>query len=202
MSLLLPLGDSLTNGNFLPDDGGYRISMGALRPDDQSVGRVVSGPASPADWRNCEAYPGEGLVYLAARAAEVAPASWDAALVLVGTAQAILESRAVLAPSLVSLVTAALGAGLVYLAVPPPIVSGADYPQAEVLLAGYRQQARELAESRASTVLVDLYSGFPRGETSDGVHPTATGYAWMADRWAAALATSSGAWFAPAVPVY
>ncbi|MET9633526.1 GDSL-type esterase/lipase family protein, partial [Lentzea sp. NPDC006480] len=42
------------------------------------------------------------------------------------------------------------------------------------------------------THLVDMHSGFTAADLDDGLHPNATGYAKMADRWAAALESVPG----------
>ncbi len=44
--------------------------------------------------------------------------------------------------------------------------------------------------------VVDLNTGFPAGETVDAVHPTATGYNWMANRWYDALVSVYGSYSA------
>jgi lysophospholipase L1-like esterase len=55
--------------------------------------------------------------------------------------------------------------------------------QIKALNASIPTMVQERADAGAHVLYVDLWNGFPSGELADGIHPTATGYEWMATKW-------------------
>lgn len=188
---IMPLGDSITHGGKVP--GGYRIALWqhlveAGVPADL-VGSQANGPASLGD-HDHEGHPGWRIDEIDAHIEAWLRADRPRTVLLhIGTNDISHGYHVATAPrrltALLDRITTTLPGVRVYVATLIPIA----YAQDEVRR--FNQQlpgiVREQTAKGRDVVLVDMASALTTADLADGVHPTAEGYALMADTWWAAL---------------
>jgi lysophospholipase L1-like esterase len=194
--LVLPIGDSITEGNDIP--GGYRMELFSLAHADMHdiayVGSQQNGPTMVDDVEFPRKHEGHGgwrinqlLDLIPAPAFDTVP---HIVLLMVGTNDVLNRDALDQAPTrlgnlLDQMVTAAPNALIVVAKITP--MSGSvdeiqNYNDAIPVVVGSKVDAGK------HVIIVDQNAGFPLDELVDGVHPTPAGYARMAGVWYTAIA--------------
>lgn len=189
---IMPLGDSITDGYNVP--GGYRIRLERLMVDAgvdyDFVGSLANGPATLVD-QNHEGHPSwrtdQIQWILSDRLATYDP---DVVLVHIGTND-IYGSDPHGAPGrLDAIIGSILGADADRVVIVAAIVPIA-WSSGDLVADWYNGEVEEIAARYAAegypVHFVDMHSALSKRDLADGVHPTARGYAKMADAWWGAL---------------
>jgi lysophospholipase L1-like esterase len=195
---IMPLGDSITDGNKVP--GGYRInlwqSVGAGGYQVDFVGSRSNGPAGLGD-HDHEGHPGWRIDQLDANIVSWLRATTPRTiLLLIGTNDVDQNYDLANAPARLSTLIDHI-AGVV--------------PAVELFVATITPQSNATYESRARTYnaaipgvvsrqaaagrhvhLVDMHAALTTADLSDGTHPTRAGYDKMAAVWYNALRSVPG----------
>lgn len=188
------LGDSLTEGYFLPDLGGYRttlyqrLSEKGLQFD--FVGSASSGPAELPDHDN-EGHQGQEIQWFTPRVQDWYESTpFDVAVVMVGSAHVAIHEHVQEAPAhlteLLREIDRASDVEIFVAQIPPFGMTYAGYePDVEAF-----NEAVVTVASELDMRVVDQFTGFDAETmTNDGVHPTAAGYELIGNRFADALET-------------
>jgi lysophospholipase L1-like esterase len=187
---VMPLGDSITDGFTTP--GGYRIELwqrlsGRYAVD--FVGSASNGPGALGD-HDHEGHSGWRIDQLDAKIVTwIRAANPRTVLLHAGTNDLVRDHDVAGAPArlgaLVDRIRALAPLAEVFVAQITPIPG--DAVLEERVRAFNAEVPAIVARRGPRTHLVDQHSGFTAADLEDGLHPNATGYAKMADRWAAAL---------------
>lgn len=193
-SNILIIGDSIVNGQNLPGLGGFRTllyrQLEGAGVEFDFVGGVTSGQAASLPGRACEGHDGEHLPYFSSNiAAWCESYSPDVVVILAGMAQIAAGDVATAVDDYQTLVsttyTAAPNAAILCCTVPG--IGAGSYsayaPDIETLNTGIAAAvtAAQAAGKRVSICNSNAAYYNPSTYTDDGVHPTAAGYALLAD---------------------
>jgi lysophospholipase L1-like esterase len=195
---VLPFGDSITRGEGVEGEGGYRMELFRKAVADAKglrfVGSELNGPQTVAGVtfpRNHEGHGGWKIDQVSSLVP--IPALQDEphiVLLMIGTNDVLQTHALDAAPERLgvlidSLVAAAPEALIVVAQITP--LEGFGAPGVEA----YNQRIPALVEARAAegkhVLLVDMSMGFSTEWLPDGVHPNETGYAHMASVWYQAI---------------
>ncbi len=191
---VMPLGDSITEGNGAQVPGAYRPYLWQLAQQDKVaidfVGSQVSGPASLPD-KDHEGHPSWTTQQL-----DQQIVSWvrtyrpDVILLHAGTNNTWRSGELpTIAPrrlsALIDSITSAAPDAYVYVA---SIVPSAEH---DAKVRQFNQtipsMVADKADRGAKVHFVDQYSALTFDDLIDGIHPNARGYAKMAEQWWQAL---------------
>jgi acyl-CoA thioesterase I len=188
---ILPLGDSITDGLDVP--GGYRIALAAdLDTADKAydfVGSMRNGPPGLTD-RDHEGHLGWRIDDITAIVADVMSSHEpDVVLLMIGTNDIShghrLDTMTDQLDTLIDTITDADPEVSVYVSTVPPLVNNAAKVDAfNAVLPAVVDRARAAGHD---VELVDAAGSVTLDELSDGVHPSAAGYAEIGHEWAKAL---------------
>ena len=195
--LILPLGDSITEGIGVDGGGAYRIELFRLARraghDISFVGSLINGPTSVDGVpfpRNHEGRGGWQIVELNQLIPTPAFSTLPhIVLLMIGTEDIRLEDNLGEAPQQLGMLLDAIAEtapdALVVVAQLTPLTYKTD------LIANYNAAVPGIVQSRIDEgkhlLLVDQHTGFPTSELVDEVHPGVEGYARMAGVWYAAI---------------
>jgi lysophospholipase L1-like esterase len=195
--IILPLGDSITDGVGMNGGGGYRIELFSLATADGHeityVGSLQNGPQMVDGMtfpRRHEGHSGWKIAQLNPLIPSIAfnPMTPHIVLLHIGTNDIAQNDNLAQAParleSLIDLVIEEAPDALIAVAqlIPLSIGGGVD---------AYNDAIPDIVEERADAgkhiILVDQNTDFPLSELPDNVHPNAAGYERMARKWYEAI---------------
>jgi lysophospholipase L1-like esterase len=207
---ILPLGDSITYGlsgdcsYALSNCGGYRTTLyedlSKAGFTFQFVGSVSSGPANLPQKQN-EGHPGWRIDQIAAQAdGWLAASSPDIVLLHIGTNDFEQDyEMATVADRLLSLlkqISRDAPLAHIYISSIIPILNLDDVdPQVQQFNQAIRRIVKSLNVQGKAVTFVDMYPALTKADySSDGIHPTAGGYAKMAAVWFEAIGRGGPSW--------
>jgi lysophospholipase L1-like esterase len=195
---VMPLGDSITDGNQIP--GGYRIGLwqrfvsAGYRVD--FVGSQFNGPASLGD-HDHEGHPGWRIDQIDANIV-----GWlntyqpHTVLLHIGTNDFLQNYNVSTAPNrlstLIDHITATVPNAEVFVAQIIPLANSGQEAEVRTFNAAIPGIVQSKVSSGKHVHLVDMHSALTTADLADGVHPNATGYDKMAAVWYSALQSVSG----------
>lgn len=195
---IMPLGDSITDGFTVP--GGYRTPLWHRAEADgrwdDFVGSQFNGPADLGD-HDHEGHSGWRIDEIDAQVTGwVQSASPRTVLLHIGTNDVVQDFDLAKAPDRLSalidhLTTAAPDAD-VFVSDIIPLADPALEERAQSYNAAVPAVVRQWADQGRHVHFVPMHDALGTGDLADGVHPNATGYSAMADRWYGAL--TAGPW--------
>jgi lysophospholipase L1-like esterase len=196
---IMPLGDSITDGFNVP--GGYRITLkpkldaGGYATD--FVGTQSNGPASLTD-REHQGLSGWRIDQLDANIVTwLQQTKPDTVLLHAGTNDAIqntdIPNAGARLGRLIDKITATAPAATVIVASIVPISDAARESRARTLNAAIPGLVQSRQAAGKKVHFVDMHAALTTGDLADGVHPSAGGYAKMANVWYDALRSVPGA---------
>jgi hypothetical protein len=196
--VILPLGDSITNGFTYP--GGYRIELfRKARADGKRItfmGSQVSGPETVDGAIFPRQHEGHDGITIADLGAQWVP-NPDTndvphiVLLMIGTNDIYERLDVANAPrrlgALIDRVTSAYPRALLVVATLTPMSDEVPARPVEAYNAAIQPVVEGRAAAGKPIELVDMYGGFPADGLSDVVHPNAVGFGHMARVWYAAI---------------
>jgi lysophospholipase L1-like esterase len=194
--VILPLGDSITDGVGMNGGGGYRIELFSLATADGHeityVGSLQNGPQMVDGMtfpRRHEGHSGWKIAQLNPLIPSTAfnPMTPHIVLLHIGTNDIAQNDNLSQAPArleaLIDLVIEEAPDALIAVAQVIPLNFGAGGSAVDT----YNDAIPDIVEERASAgkhvILVDQNTDFPLSELPDNVHPDAAGYERMARKW-------------------
>ncbi|MFF2523880.1 SGNH/GDSL hydrolase family protein [Streptomyces liangshanensis] len=195
---IMPLGDSITAGSNVA--GGYRNRLWERAVTDKRlidfVGTQYSGPATLPD-RDNQGHSGYRIDQIDAGVADWARrANPRTVLLHIGTNDVNRNHDLAGAPArlsaLIDHLTAAAPNADVFVASIIPFTNPAVEARGQAYNATIPGIVNEWVRKGRRVHFVDMHSALTSADLADGVHPTANGYAKMADRWYTTLRT--GPW--------
>jgi lysophospholipase L1-like esterase len=200
---VMPLGDSITNGETTP--GGYRINLwqrvvnGGYTVD--FVGSQSNGPASLGD-HDHEGHSGWRIDQIDANVV-----GWlntyqpHTVLLHIGTNDILQNYNVSTAPdrlsALIDHITTTVPGAEVFVAQITPLANSGQDAAARTFNAAIPGIVQSKVNAGKHVHLVDMHSALTTADLVDGVHPTAGGYDKMAAVWYSALQSVSGSIGAP-----
>ncbi len=190
---LMPLGDSITDGEGSADHGGYRTALDrrlvAAGFRVTFVGSRRAGPPGPAAAN--EGHPGWTIARLTARVTGwLTTARPDVVLLHTGTNDINTDAAAAAAPArlagLLGRIAAARPAAQIFVAE----IVGSSHDDRQHRIDGYNAAVVRLVAAGPPNVHLVDQSGITALRLRDGRHPDDAGYAQMAANWTAALRTT------------
>ncbi len=187
---LMPLGDSITDGEGSSDHGGYRTVLDARLAAAgfrvTFVGSRRAGPPGPAAAN--EGHPGWTIARLAARVTGwLTSAAPDVILLHTGTNDINSDAAAAVAPArlaaLLGRILRARPAAQIFVAE----IVGSSHDDRQHRIDGYNAAVVRLVAAGPPNVHLVDQSGITGPQLRDGRHPDDAGYARMAANWACAL---------------
>ncbi|SFF79840.1 Lysophospholipase L1 [Actinacidiphila alni] len=194
--LIMPLGDSITDGFNVP--GGYRSDLwqylAADGHTDDFVGSQSNGPARLGD-HDHEGHPGWRIDEIDAHAAAWVRATSPRTILLhIGTNDMTQNYDPAGAPArlstLLTHITDAAPGADVLVSDLIPLADPTLESRAEQYNAAVPGVVSALAAQGRHVHFVSMHTALTTADLADGVHPTAGGYSKMAARWYAALISS------------
>jgi hypothetical protein len=196
--VILPLGDSITDGYGVP--GGYRVELfrraRAAKRSITFIGSKDNGPDTVEGVPFPQNHEGHSGIMIEPLGAEFVPGPGvegvpDIVLLMIGTNDIADQVDVVGAPArlgvLLDDIHDTYPEALLVVAQITPIAPPFDAR----LVQDYNGARPPLVQQRATAgkpiMLVDMYNGFPMQTLEDGIHPNAAGYAYMAGVWYAAI---------------
>lgn len=190
---VLPLGDSITYGVGSPG-GGYRVELFLLANSSNKkiifVGSQENGPDTVGGRtfpKAHDGYIGETIRGLSGRIpSRLTLEGADIVLLHLGTNDMVSEPTGAAGRlgELIGEIAAILPDALIVVAQVIPLKFSSDTMS---LVERYNrevaQEVGRMASAGTRVILADHFSGFPHEALSDGVHPDAAGYAFMAGVW-------------------
>ncbi|WP_426505513.1 RICIN domain-containing protein [Dactylosporangium sp. McL0621] len=200
---VMPLGDSITNGETTP--GGYRINLwqrvvnGGYAVD--FVGSQSNGPASLGD-HDHEGHSGWRIDQIDANVV-----GWlntyqpHTVLLHIGTNDILQNYNVSTAPdrlsTLIDHITTTVPSAEVFVAQITPLANSSQDTAARTFNAAIPGMVQNKVNAGKHVHQVDMHSALTTADLVDGVHPTAGGYDKMAAVWYNALQSVSGSIGAP-----
>src|SRR5689334_18675038 len=195
---VMPLGDSITNGETTP--GGYRINLWQRVVNAgytvDFVGSQSNGPASLGD-HDHEGHPGWRIDQIDANIV-----GWlntyqpHSVLLHIGTNDILQNFNVSSAPSrlstLIDHITATVPAAEVFVAQIIPLANSGQESQVQTFNAAIPGIVQSKVNAGRHVHLVNMHNALTAADLTDGIHPTATGYDKMAAVWYQALLSVSG----------
>jgi hypothetical protein len=197
--VILPLGDSITNGFLHP--GGYRIELfRKARADGHRItftGSQSSGPQTVDGAAFPRQHEGHDGISIAELGAEWVPSPGikdvpHIVLLMVGTndiyGQIALSDAPRRLEALIDRVMSAYPRALLVVATLTPMSDEVPARPVEAFNAAIAPLVEQRAAAGKPIQLVDMYRGFPADGLGDVVHPNAVGFRHMANVWYATIA--------------
>nr|WP_245594306.1 ricin-type beta-trefoil lectin domain protein [Actinospica robiniae] len=203
---VMPLGDSITDGNAVP--GGYRIGLwqrfvtAGYKVD--FVGSLSNGPAGLGD-HDHEGHSGWRIDQIDANIT-----GWlntyqpHTVLLHIGTNDVLQNYDVANAPNrlsaLIDHITAAVPSAEVFVAQIIPLANASQNAEVRTFNAALPGIVSSKVAAGKHVHLVDMYDALTTADLSDGVHPNAAGYDKMAAVWYSALLSVTGSIGQPGNP--
>jgi hypothetical protein len=196
--IILPLGDSITNGFTVP--GGYRVELfRRARADGKRVtfmGSQVNGPETVDGAEFPQRHEGHVGIAIEDLGTDWVP-SPDTndvphiVLLMIGTNDIYDQIDVPNAPRrlgvLLDRILSTYSGALVVVAALTPMNDEVSPRPVETYNAAIRPLVEQRAAAGKAIMMVDMYTGFPPTGLNDVVHPNAAGYRHMAGIWYAAI---------------
>ncbi len=197
--VILPLGDSITDGVGVSGGGSYRIELFSLALADVKAitfveglsngPQMVDGVTFPRSHEGHSGWTVQQIDDLLFKNAPPVAITSNPEIVLLHLGTNDMWNGPDGAPqrlgALVDKLVEALPESLIAVSTIIP------WPQNAGLVDTYNEgvvaEVNERIDAGKHVILVDQFEGFPAAELADGIHPNATGYEVMAGKWYAAI---------------
>jgi lysophospholipase L1-like esterase len=195
---VMPLGDSITDGLQVP--GGYRIGLWQQFLDNQFrvdfVGTQFNGPTNLGD-HDHEGHSGWRIDQIDADIVNwAATTNPHSVLLHIGTNDVLQNFNLPGAPgrlsTLIDRVTATVPSAEVFVATIIPLANANQENAVRTFNATIPGIVQSKINAGRHVHLVDMHAALTAADLSDGIHPTAAGYAKMANTWFTALRSVPG----------